>query len=247
MKQTRLRTQQVHAGTWLNIGSTISAEIASRYSFDWLLLDMEHGHGNEATLLQQLQATSASNAAMIVRVGHVDASLIARALDWGADGIMLPQVGTVEKAKACLNHMLYPPNGSRGYTSSARTFGYGIEPMRLEERPVPFFMAQIETWQGVQNVQEIAALPGVDVLFIGPTDLKADLAAFAPDTVHLDQCIANIIAAAQAHGKQTGIVLKNKEELIKYRDMGVQFLSYGSDLSFLKEGLKTAMGYFQGK
>lgn len=247
MKQTRLRTKEVHAGTWLNLGSTITAELATRFAFDWLLLDMEHGHGNEATLLQQLQATTASNAAMIVRVGHVDASLIARALDWGADGIMLPQVDTVEKAKACLNHMLYPPNGNRGYSSSARTFGYGIEPMRPEERPVPFFMAQIETWQGVQQVQEIAALPGVDVLFIGPTDLKADLAAFAPDSVDLDQCIAKIIAAAQAHGKQTGIVLKNKEELIKYRNMGIQFLSFGSDLSFVKEGMNTAIQHFQNK
>ncbi len=242
-----LRQTDIHTGTWLSINSPIAAEIAAAMQFDWLLFDLEHGLGSEAGLLPMLQATGSFSIAKIVRVGHVDHSLIARALDWGADGIMLPRVESAEKAKACLEFMLYPPHGRRGFSGAARAYNYGLDPAIAAEQPWPLFLPQIETWKGVEYVEEIAALPGVDVLFIGPTDLKADLAAHAPKGIDLDFCIDKVIAAAAKHRKQTGIVLKNQEELHRYKARGIQFLSFGSDLLFLREGLQRARQAFNKK
>lgn len=112
MHTTTLRQRHLQIGTWLQTGSSVIAELADASGFDWLLLDLEHGCGTDATVLPQLQTIR--RAAPIVRVAAPHPDLIARALDWGAAGIMVPMVSTAERAEACLRAMHYPPRGDRG-------------------------------------------------------------------------------------------------------------------------------------
>ena len=110
-----LLDKQPHLGTWLSIGSPVIAELAADSGFDWLLFDLEHGSGSEAALLPQLQAIRGTDTAGIVRVGAPHPDLIARVLDWGAQGIMVPHVNSAAEASNIVQAAHYPPRGSRGY------------------------------------------------------------------------------------------------------------------------------------
>ena len=136
MNAAQLRERKPHFGTWLSSGSPVVTELAADSGFDWLLLDLEHGCGSEAALLPQLQAMRGSGAAAIVRVGAPHADLIARVLDLGADGIMVPHISTVSEAEACVRAMHYPPRGLRGVSRSVRAHGYGLCPFEsAPQRP----------------------------------------------------------------------------------------------------------------
>ncbi len=167
-------------GTWLSIGSPVIAELAADIGFDWLLFDLEHGCGNDAALLPQLQATRGSSVRKIVRVGAPHPDLILRVLDWGADGIMVPHVNTVEEAEHVVKAAHYAPRGHRGFSRTVRAYGYGLRPPDADKLPEPFILAQIETLEGVSNARAIAAVEGVSALFVGPADLNFDIKTRTP-------------------------------------------------------------------
>lgn len=237
-QKTNKNTRQLDIGTWLASGSPVIAELASECGFDWLLLDLEHGCLSEAGILPSLMAVKGSAAKPIVRVGKTDPVLIARVLDWGAAGIMLPHVSTPGQAEKCLEAMYYPPAGNRGYTSSARAFGYGIRPPdNVAAHPHPLFLAQIEDYEGVQNAEAIAAIPGVDVLFVGPSDLKLNLAAHGAHPDFAD-ALSKVSSAAALHGKQAGILVRDPSEIPGLRSGGYSCLALGSDLGVIRKGFK---------
>lgn len=229
----------VRPGAWLSLGNPVIAELAAAYPFDWILFDLEHGYATETTLLSNFQAARRNGLALIVRIGKFDPALIARVLDWGAAGIMLPHTDTPEQAKLCISSMRYPPYGIRGYSSSARCFEYGNT---ANKEPVkPLFFAQIESEEAVKNVEAIAEVEGVDVLFTGPADLRLDLetrqnlASFT-----LQEAVQKVVSTARSAGKLAGIVTKGIDEFKMYTKMGYTYVSYASDLSFLKEGFQKA-------
>ncbi len=236
-------TRRLGIGTWLSSGSPVVAELASECGFQWLLLDMEHGCLTEAGLLANLQAAKHNGIKLIVRVGSLDAALIARVLDWGASGIMLPHVSDAEQAKACIKAMNYPPKGSRGYSGSARTFRYGLDTVALEnENTAPLFIPQIEDYEGVVNSETIAAVAGVDVLFVGPADLKLALSTTEDGrSMHYQDALARVNKSGQIHGKQTGILVRNTEDIPSLKEAGFSCLAIGSDMGFLKNGFLAAL------
>lgn len=240
----KVRRSGMHTGTWLSVGSPAIAELASLYPFQWLLFDLEHGCGTDASLLANLQAAKREGLALIVRVGRLDPALISRILDWGASGIMLPHTASPQEAGECVAAMRYPPEGSRGFSSSARAFGYGLGKL-TGDPPPPLFFAQIETSRAVRNAGEIAAVKGVDVLFVGPADLKLDILTnstkFIPD---FETALRTVSRTAAEHGKQAGILARNPEDLEKYLKMGFSCIAYGSDLGFLKEGFQNTVRLF---
>ena len=122
----KLRASGFHLGTWLSLGSPVICELAGLCGFDWLLIDLEHGAVGEGALFHSLQALRGSDSAIIVRVGAPHPDLIQRALDWGADGIMVPHVDTIAQAQACVRSALFPPRGTRGYSRSVRACDYGL-------------------------------------------------------------------------------------------------------------------------
>lgn len=163
-------------GTWISLGSPIVTEVISMMQFDWLLFDLEHGFMQEHDILPNLMAVKSSGTKVIVRVSEFRSGLIARLLDWGVAGIMMPHVSSSEEAARVVGAMRYPPFGKRGFSSSSRSFGYGENaPRNITEWEPPLFIAQIENYEGVQNANSIAATEGVDMLFVGPRDLRLDL------------------------------------------------------------------------
>lgn len=225
-------------GSWLSIGSPVIAEIAARSGFDWLLLDLEHGNVTEAAIPEQLRAVSAYSTKPIVRVGGVYPDLISRMLDWGARGIMAPRINRAEEAEALVRAAHLPPRGNRGYSRSTRACGYGVpHPASAGEVPSPLIMAQIETIEGILNVDEIASVPGIDVLFVGPADLQFDLSA-RPGLVQLNyaECLEKVNEAARAHSKATGILLRDHSHYSRHLELGFTHIAIDSDLSILRNG-----------
>jgi len=242
MNATHLRERKLHYGTWLSLGSAVVAELAAASGFDWLLFDLEHGCGSEASLLPQLQATLGSSAASIVRVSAPHPDLIGRVLDWGADGIMVPHVSTAAEAEACVRAMHYPPRGHRGFSRSVRAYGYGLRPPVPESIESPLFLAQIETIEAVENAGAIAQVEGVDVLFVGPADLQFDLKA-RPERAVRDYaaCLKEVARAAAEAGKSCGLLLRNPAELAQYRELGFTHLAIDSDLALLRAGYQQVL------
>lgn len=239
-------TNPVHSapcwGTWLSIGSPVIAELAAESGFDWVLIDLEHGCATEAAVPDQLRALRGSSTMPIVRVGGLYPDQMARLLDWGAQGIMVPHVETPEQAAACVRAMRYPPEGQRGVSRSVRAYGYGRRPFPehgFSEADVsaPLLIVQIETVQAVEHVSAIAAVEGVDVLFVGPADLQFDLKVNSPrNAVNYEECLQAVVSAAERFGKQCGILVRNTNDLDQLIRRGFRWLANDSDLALLRAG-----------
>jgi 2-keto-3-deoxy-L-rhamnonate aldolase RhmA len=238
--------RQLGIGTWLSIGSPVIAELASACGFDWLLLDLEHGSFSESVVLACLQAAKRDDVKLIVRVGSLDEALIARVLDWGASGIMLPHVLEPGQAARCVRAMRYPPHGTRGFSSSARSFTYGLSaPKDMNLWEPPLLLAQIEDDEGVRNSDDIAAVEGVDMLFVGPADLRLDLSLryTQPELIY-EEALYTVNQSARAHQKQAGILVRNPQDISALQKQGFTCLALGSDVSYLREGFVGSLRQF---
>jgi 2-dehydro-3-deoxyglucarate aldolase/4-hydroxy-2-oxoheptanedioate aldolase len=232
-----MKKNQPHLGTWLSIGSPVIAELAALSGFDWLLFDLEHGSGTEAALLPQLQAIRGTNTAGIVRVGAPHPDLIGRVLDWGAHGLMVPHVNSAAEAGNIVQAAHYPPRGRRGFSRTVRAHDYGLRPH--DKTPAPIIMAQIETIEAVENARAIARVEGIDVLFVGPSDLNLDLKS-RPKQAKRDyaSCLKQVIAAANEAGKACGILIRDVADLPSLRKQGFTWLAVDSDLAILRNGYR---------
>lgn len=230
-----LRSGRRHLGTWLSLGSSIVAELASECNLDWVLIDLEHGCGNESQILAQLQAVSPPTVA-IVRVADPNPKEIMRALDWGADGIMVPHVSCAAEAEQCVRAVFYPPRGVRGVSRTVRAYGYGIRtPADFAAIPAPFLAVQIETSEGVSNATSIASVDGVDALFVGPADLAFDL-SLRDDAPEYSECLKIVAQASRSAGKTAGTLVRNLSEVTELQTLGYRLLAVNSDLSILRDG-----------
>ncbi len=167
-------------GSWVNLGSLVSAEIMGMAGFDWLLIDLEHGAGNDTTMYQQLQVLESTDAIPVVRTEELSKPKVQRILDAGAKGIMFPQIQNKEEAALAVSMMYYPPAGIRGMAKMVRATGFGKNAdeyiAKLDQHLV--CVIQIENINAVKEIDAIAAIPGVDVLFVGPSDLSLALGIF---------------------------------------------------------------------
>ncbi len=223
-------------GTFLSIGSSAITELAAEVGYDWVLIDLEHGCESEASLPNQLRALRGSQTLAIVRVSAPHPDLMGRVLDWGADGIMVPHVDTVEQALRCVQAAHYPPQGHRGVSRTVRAYGYGMK-IPEGELPKPILLAQIETMEGVNHADHIAAVPGIDALFIGPADLNYDLKARQSPRSYED-CLQSVVKAAKDHGKSSGILVRHSDDAEKLKELGLTWIAMDSDLSLVREGFK---------
>lgn len=224
----------LHIGTWLSLGSPAAAEIAGWCGYDWVLLDLEHGCESEGALPDQLRALRGGATRAIVRVGAPHPDLIGRVLDWGADGVMVPRVESAGQAGAIVDATRHAPRGRRGYARTVRSMRYGL---REDLPPEPVVLVQIETAAAVGCSREIAAVDGVDALFVGPADLGHDLRA-RNDPREVIDCLPGIVAAAASAGKGSGILVRTVADLKKMEALGFSWLAIDSDVSLLREGMR---------
>lgn len=231
-------------GVFLQLGNVATAEMASRAGFDFILLDQEHGLGDEDTLMMQLIAVAGSSTCIpIVRLPVNETHLFKRALDLGACGIMVPWVEDAAGAVRAVAAMHYPPRGVRGLakTTRATNFGAAFDEYFDNAWGRLLLVAQIETAKGVAAAAEIAAVEGVDVLFVGPTDLGCSLAGGKPLAFTDPQLVAArraVSTVALAAGKAAGILCMLPEHIPIVREEGFTFLMLGSDVSAAATGLR---------
>ena len=233
----RIEAGEAVYGTWLNLGSSLTAEICARAGFDWVVVDMEHGTGDFRELLHQLQAIEATPTVPLVRVAFNEPWLIKRTLDIGPSGLLIPLIASAEHARQAVRAMRYPPDGIRGIASMTRPalFGSEYQQYRAHAGDLLLTVVQIELREAVEDVEAIAAVPGVHVLFIGPLDLTTGLGV--PNELESDvaqAALRRIERAARANHKAMGILLPSVEAVPKYRGLGYQFIGVGSDGAFLK-------------
>jgi 2-dehydro-3-deoxyglucarate aldolase/4-hydroxy-2-oxoheptanedioate aldolase len=222
-------------GTWLSTGSPVIAELAALSGFDWVLLDLEHGNESEAALPNQLRALRGSRTRCIVRVGAPHADLISRVLDWGAHGIMVPHVNCAAEAAGIVRSAHYAPRGQRGLSRSVRAYDYGLNPPG-DKMPEPLIMAQIETAEAVQRAAEIARTDGIDVLFVGPSDLQFDLKHHASSSAgDYAQCLRTVVAAAKEAGKAAGILVRDAADLQPHHELGFTHIAVDLDIAILRK------------
>jgi len=235
----RILDRELLLGMFLDLGSPVTAEIAAGAGFDWLVLDAEHGALGPSPLSGQLQAVAAAGAtAPFVRVPSPRSDLAGWALDAGAAGIVVPRSETVEDVRAAVAATRYAQ--TRGAAPGVRAAGYGRDPDYLpnaDERRV--LMIQIETAPALAAVDEIAAIGGVDVLFLGPADLARSLgltgaAADHPEILH---AAAHIAAAADGAGKAAGVYLHDPDHATAYREFGYSIIGSGSDSGLLRRAV----------
>jgi 4-hydroxy-2-oxoheptanedioate aldolase len=232
---------RVMLGLGTNLGSSITAELISRAGFDWIWIDYEHGPGDETTLLHQLQAVSATHILPVVRVAWNDPVRVKRALDLGAGGIMFPYVNSAEEARAAVSAMRYPPEGIRGVAKFTRAAGFaqGFEEYFTTQAPNLLTVVQVETPHAVEHATEIAAVEGVDVLFVGPLDLTTTMGIRDEyDNPRFIAALETVAGACRTHSKRAGILVPGRERLGRVLELGYTFLVIGSDGGLLAAGMK---------
>jgi 2-keto-3-deoxy-L-rhamnonate aldolase RhmA len=227
--RARLRAGEPVIGSFVNLGSPLTAEIMGLAGFDWLVVDLEHGAGDEQVLAGQLQALTHTGVAALVRVEGVNPARIQHALDLGAHGIVIPRLRSADEARASVAHARYA--GDRGVARYNRSWKWGLDQAPLAEADERVVCAvQIETAEALAAVDEIAAVEGVDVLFVGPADLAhAHGLSGPPDAPELLEHVAKVAAAARAHGLAAGMLVGTAEQAAAYVELGFTFIGLGSD------------------
>ncbi len=209
-----------------------------------MIIDLEHGAGTEADLLVNLYAIGATPTAALVRPPSGERLRIGRALDLGAHGIMVPRVDIPEQAREAVSYMRYAPDGVRGLALGTRGAGLGERghgDVRGDQRPGPRHHPD-RIRSAVDTAAEIAAIDGVDVLFVGPTDLSHALGLPGKFTdPGYVEAITSVVAAAEAAGKTAGILLRDASAVARHRDLGFRFIGLGSDGAFVADGARAVL------
>jgi 2-dehydro-3-deoxyglucarate aldolase/4-hydroxy-2-oxoheptanedioate aldolase len=245
----RLRAGETTFGLFLDLASPISAELCTRAGYDWLLIDLEHGAATEADLLGLLHAVEAAGGTALVRPQSGERLRIGRALDLGAAGIMVPRLDSAAAAREAVTYLRYPPAGGRGVALRTRGAGLGAvghdDVQAVNDRILG--IVQIESVGALGEADQIAATDGVDVLFVGPTDLSHALGVpgrFGDETY--TAALRTVIAACAAHGKAAGILIYDVSVVPSLIESGFRFIGIGADGSLVADGARRALAAVRG-
>jgi 4-hydroxy-2-oxoheptanedioate aldolase len=230
-----LRAGQPQIGLWSALCSNIVAEILAGSGFDWILVDTEHAPNEIPGVLSQLQAMAGGTAEPIVRCAWNDTVMIKRLLDIGARSLLVPFVQNAEEARQAVAATRYPPLGVRGVSVAPRANRYGRVPgYHAKAHEEMCVLVQVETRAAVGQIEAIAAVDGVDGIFIGPSDLAADLGHLA-NAKHpeVQAAIASACGRIRTAGKAAGILTGDPDGAAHYFEQGFTFVAVGSDVGLL--------------
>ena len=238
----KLARREPTIGNWIHLPSPSVVEILSQIEMDWLVLDTEHGSYGEEALEDMMRAMQGAEVTPIVRVAETNAALIKKALDRGAYGVICPLVNTAREAELAVSACKYPPAGVRGVAGTrASRYGLDMKEYYRTWNDEVLVICQIETREALENVREIAAVPGVDVLFIGPYDLSANLGFLGQiKEKAFQEAVARIQQAAQDNDVAVGYYAADAAEVLDRVEQGMTFVSLGSDVAFLAGAARIA-------
>jgi 4-hydroxy-2-oxoheptanedioate aldolase len=223
-------------GCWLGLANPYTAELMGTAGFDWLLIDGEHAPNDLRSIMAQLQVLEASPSHSVVRLPVGETWMIKQVLDIGAQNLLVPMVESAEQAAQLVRAVRYPPKGVRGVGAAlARASKFsGIPDYLTTANDEICLLVQVENRAGLAALDGILALDGIDGVFIGPSDLAADMGHIGkPSTQEVQDAIADAVARIKKAGKAAGILATDPETAAKYADLGVAFLAVGLDVTLL--------------
>ena len=233
-----LRQRRLQVGLFVGLANACSMEILATAGFDWLLIDGEHAPNTPSSVLAQLQAAAAYPVQVAVRPVNHDVALIKQYLDIGAQTLLVPMVESVSEAAGLVRAVRYPPHGIRGVgTSLARAARWsGVQDYARRADQEICLIVQIESRQGLANLDAILMVDGVDGVFIGPADLAASM-GYIGQSGHpqVQAAIEDALARITASSKAAGVFVTEPELAQHYRSRGASFLAVGGDTSLLRK------------
>jgi 4-hydroxy-2-oxoheptanedioate aldolase len=247
--RSRLDAGETLLGCFLSLGSPLTAEIMGAAGYDCAIIDLEHGAGNEQDALHQMQALAASGCAATVRVESTERQRVHRILDFGAHGVMFPRIDSAAQAEAAVAAMRYPPAGVRGVASSNRACAYGsnFRPYIAASTSL-YTMVQIESTSALEHVDSIAAVDGVDMLFLGPWDLSFSMGILGEfDRPEFADALRRTAEAASKHGKHSGILLPAGHTVAACHSLGYRFIVAGADVMLLDQAARALVQSLQNQ
>ncbi|MFJ3956291.1 HpcH/HpaI aldolase/citrate lyase family protein [Arthrobacter sp. NPDC090010] len=234
-------------GGWVCSGSPVMAEIMAGSGLDWVLIDMEHAPNGLESVLAQLHAVTGYPVTAVVRVPSADPVVIKQVLDLGAQTILVPMVSTEEQARAVAAAAQYPPNGIRGVGSAlARSARWNRVPAYLENAAehVSVFV-QVETEEGVKNARAIAAVAGIDGVFVGPSDLAASMGLLGQQThPEVLTAVRRAFRAVAEAGRPVGVNAFDPRAAENYAADGARFLLVGADVALAARASEALAAHF---
>jgi 4-hydroxy-2-oxoheptanedioate aldolase len=243
-----LAAGQLQIGLWSSLCSNLSAEVIGDAGFDWILLDTEHSPNEVPGLFAQLQGLVRGTATPIIRPAWNDPVLAKRCLDIGAQTLLFPYVQNAAEAKRAVESTRYPPDGIRGVAVASRASRFGRTPGYLGKANSEICaLVQVETREAMTELEAIAAVEGVDGVFIGPSDLAASLGHLGnPAHADVQAAIKDAVTRLKKVGKPAGILTGNEEEARRYIEWGYLFVAVGSDIGLLASGSAALAKKFKG-
>lgn len=245
----RVKSRETTIGPWMSIPHPMVAEMLAQIDADFLLIDGEHAPITPQTLASLLPATERHDLPVIYRVAWNRIELIKAALDSGVSGLMVPMVNSAAEAAEAIAAAKYPPMGKRGM-GSWRASNYYLDNGAYVERANDdtVMVLQIETKEAIREIEAIAAVPGIDALFVGPADLSRSLGlASGEPQAELRNAYAQVVSAAQRNGLAAGIDVVSLDYVRIYREIGFSFMTFGADFGFMIEAGRAGIRDFRAK
>jgi 4-hydroxy-2-oxoheptanedioate aldolase len=238
---------RVQLGLWASLSSHVSTEVIAGSGYDWILIDTEHSPNELPTVLAQLQAMSEGTASAVIRPAWNDDVIFKRLLDIGVQSFLVPFVQSAEEARRAVAATRYPPAGIRGVAATTRANRFGrVKNYATLANDEICVIVQIETTVALANLEAIAAVDGVDGLFIGPSDLAAAM-GHPGNNAHPDvrTAIDNAIARIRATGKIAGILAPIEADARHWLERGCLFVALGSDVGLLARQSEALVARFR--
>jgi 2-keto-3-deoxy-L-rhamnonate aldolase RhmA len=228
-------------GLWVTLESPSITEIAVALGLDWVVIDAEHGHLDWKEILEHLRALSRSTTVGLVRIATLDTGLVKRALDIGADGVVIPWIESASQAREAVSMATYPPEGRRGIGGERATaWGQAFIEHTAEANELVLVVPIIETAEGVANAAQIAAVDGIELVFFGPADLSASYGhRGAWEGGPTAERILAVKDVALAAGKNCGIMCTSAEDLRQRIAQGFRMVGVASDVGLVVGGLQS--------
>ena len=244
----RLLTGDLLIGGWAVTGSMVVTEVLGHSGFDWVLIDGEHGANDYSTAVHQLIALNNTPASAFIRPETNNPVILKRWLDFGFYNFLIPMVETANQAHSAVQATRYPPEGIRGVSVSQRSNRFGQQTDYFKQiNQCITVVAQIESLLAVQNIEEIASVPGIDCLFIGPQDLAASMGYLAqPSAPAVQAQMQSLTKHILSMNKTVGILAADENDAQRYRDWGVTFIGVGSDQGFIKRSSAQVLKALRG-
>lgn len=238
-----LKAGKLQQGCWLGLTSPYVAEISASAGFDWLVIDAEHAPNDLQSIIAHLQVIAASGSHAVVRPPVGEVWMIKRLLDAGAQTILVPMVESAEQARLLVDAVTYPPHGIRGVGSAlARASHFSAIPDYLETaRDEISLLVQVENRKGLDALDEIVDVDGIDGVFIGPSDLAADLGYIGKaGTAPVKEVVLDAMRRIVKGGKAAGILTTDAELQRQCRDVGARFIATEIDVTLYAKAIREA-------